>query len=84
MGGGESMNVMVPAWIQTETKEGVFAVLGSEPSDDAQPVWLPRKCVTSCVVTPEELAPARNGRRFGVLMLDGDELPPAIRKALSL
>ena len=74
--------IVVPAWIQSETTDGVLAVLGSEPPADALPIFLPRSCVASCVVSPE--SPLWLGRRFGIVVLDQNSIPPSVAKALGL
>lgn len=72
--------IMVPAWIQNESTNGFWAVLGSEPNEDAKPVWLPKPSVKKCTYAPMH----QNGNQFALLLLSEAELPIEIKTILNL
>jgi hypothetical protein len=57
---------IMPAWIKSQSEEGVVCVLGSEPAEDAQEVTIPSKDVESVSFSDAPLD--ANGRRFGVIV----------------
>lgn len=58
---------IMPAWIKSQSEEGVVCVLGSEPAADAQEVTIPSKDIESVSVSD---SPAdASGRRFGVIVI---------------
>lgn len=57
---------IMPAWIKSQSEEGVVCVLGSQPAADAQDVVIPSKDVES--VSLSDAPPDANGRRFGVIV----------------
>lgn len=65
--------ILMPAWVVEETEEGYLALLGSEPSKDAEKEFLPKEFVVSCVYAPGEGRP-----RFALFTLS--EVPEGIRK----
>jgi hypothetical protein len=57
---------IMPAWIKSQSDEGVVCVLGSQPAVDAQEVTIPSKDVES--VSLSDAPPDASGRRFGVIV----------------
>lgn len=72
--------IMVPAWVQDESNDGFWAVLGSEPRDDAKPIWLPRMSVRKCTYAPMK----QNQRQFALLLLSETDLTTEVKTILNL
>lgn len=57
---------IMPAWIKSQSEEGVVCVLGSEPAADAQEVTISSNDVESVSFSDAPLD--SQGRRFGVIV----------------
>ncbi len=57
---------IMPAWIRSQSDEGVVCVVGSQPAADAQEVTIPSKDVQSVSLSDGPLD--AHGRRFGVIV----------------
>jgi hypothetical protein len=57
---------IMPAWIKSQSDDGVVCVLGSQPAADAQEVTIPSKDVESVSLSDGPLD--AHGRRFGVIV----------------
>lgn len=63
--------IIMPVWIAEETNLGFWAIMGSEPDLNSEPIWIAREHVYNCVYAPCE---AVNQKRLAVLtLLDGHE-----------
>lgn len=56
---------IVPAWIRKRDEQGAWAILGSEPKQDAKEVFIPAARIESVVMHETEV----DGRKFGILVL---------------
>lgn len=57
---------IMPAWIKSQSDEGVVCVLGSQPAADAQEVTISSNDVESVSFSDAPLD--AHGRRFGVIV----------------
>lgn len=71
--------VIVPAWIKEDTTEGLRAVLGSEPANDAPSEWIPRDCIKSCLYVPVDVY---EGKKMAMIVFEDDKVPERIRSIM--
>jgi hypothetical protein len=69
----------MPAWIISEDENGYVALLGSEPSMDAEKEFLPKDCVTKIIYTPMI---HESGHKFSLLTLDPEKVPEKIKNMI--
>jgi hypothetical protein len=62
------MTTIIPAWIREHNKDGVWAILGSEPPADATDEFIEAGRLESVVASDHEA----NGRKFGVIVMKGE------------
>jgi hypothetical protein len=67
--------IIVPAWIREDLPEGISAVLGSEPPDDAPSEWLPRECIKNCLYAPVDFG----DRKMAMIVFEDEKIPDSIR-----
>lgn len=70
--------IIVPAWIQEDSPEGLKAVLGSEPPPDAPVEWVPRETIKNCLYAPVDF----EGRKMAMLVFEEDRAPESVRKII--
>lgn len=64
-GGGQV--TIIPAWVSKRDESGVWAVLGSEPSESAEEVFVPMSALESVVLSRDLIRDSAD-RVFGVLI----------------
>lgn len=72
--------ILVPAWVEEDSPEGILAVLGSEPTADAQAEWIPRSQIKNCVYGPGETS----GRRIAMIVFAEENIPKSVRNSMGL
>lgn len=70
------MTLIVPVRVVSESEGGVSCRLGSEPRESAPVELVPRGCIIRSSTV--------EGSDLGVLLIDPEKAPEAIRKALGL
>lgn len=70
--------IIVPAWIKEDVPEGIRAVLGSEPPEDAEAEWIPRDSMKNCLYAPVEFG----GRKMAMLVFEEDKAPESVRSIM--
>jgi hypothetical protein len=71
--------IIVPAWICEDTPEGIRAVLGSEPKEDANEEWIPRENIKNCLYAPVPQEFGFKGRKMAMLVFEEDKAPESVR-----
>ena len=72
--------IIVPVWVEKEEPNGFLVVLGSEPSFDAVPEWIPTELVENCIYS--DLTASVEGRRMAILVFEESKAPEKIKKLL--
>jgi len=70
--------IIVPAWIKEDLPEGIKAILGSEPPDDAPVEWIPRETIKNCLYAPVDF----EGSKMAMLVFEEENAPESVRKII--
>jgi len=75
----EQKMIIVPAWVREDTPEGVRAILGSEPKEDAKEEWIPRANLKNCLYAPVPPEFGFKGRKMAMLVFEEGMAPESVR-----
>ena len=70
--------IIVPAWIKSDTPEGIRAILGSEPPEGSPEEWIPRETIKNCLYAPMDF----EGKKMAMLVFEEGKAPESVRAIL--